>query len=192
MSKTKKQKSNKKKSNVGLTILILGLILLIAAVLSFIILNLINNNANDNKKYTTSFITSEVVKKMNYDNLSEITASNMSKYYDIPDGLVEDSSMYISTRADNFTEIACFRLRNEGDQEKLVKIINEYINDKKTTYSKVNDKAYAIAASGKTDIIYPYVFVAIASDSDAAVSAFESVIGVNSIEKKSTAKKTSP
>ena len=31
MSKTKKQKSNKKKSNVGLTILILGLILLIVS-----------------------------------------------------------------------------------------------------------------------------------------------------------------
>ena len=186
------EEKSKKKSNIGLTVLILGLILLIAAVLSFFIMNLINNKSDDEKIFTTSFITSEVVKKMNYDNLSEITSSNMSKYYDIPDDIIEDSSLYLSTRADNFTEIACFRLTSKDNQDKLIKIINEYISDKKATYSKVNDKAYAIANSAKTDICYPYVFVAIAPDSDAAVSAFESVIGITQNDKKTQNKKTSP
>ncbi len=182
-------KTEKKKNNVALTVLILTLIILIAGVLSIITFVNLNKKDADSKKYTASFVTKEVAKKMSYDNLSEISSSGINKYYDIPDGIVADSSMYISTRSDNFNEIACFRLTDETKQEELIKIIEKYINDKKLTYQNVNEKAYSIANAAKTEVSYPYVFVAISSDSDAAINAFRSIVDSSSSDKKKIGQK---
>lgn len=172
----------KKQNNIALTIFIVGIILITSVVLSYITTMTLSSDKGSTKKYTASFLTSEIVKKMNYDNLSEISTGNISKYYDIPDGVVEDSSMYISTRSDNFTEIACFRLSSEDKQDELIVVINDYISEKTKTYQNVNDKAYSMVSASKTDISYPYVFVAIAPDSEAAVSAFESLISDDTSE----------
>ncbi len=172
----------KKNNNVLITVIIVSAILIVAAIL-FVTISLANNQKNSEKKYTAAFITAEVVKKQNYDNLSEITSANISKYYDIPDGVVADSSMYISTRSDNFNEIACFRLSSQDRQEQLMKVISDYISEKTATYQNVNEKAYSIVSAAKTDVIYPYVFVAITSDNETAVSAFENVISDSTKEK---------
>lgn len=179
--KNTKQKQN----NIALTILIVALILTISVIMSFITVSLSHRTGSDKKEYTASEITSQVIKKMNYDNLSEISSSNISKYYDIPEGTVLDCSMYISARTDNFTEIACFRLSSEDRQEQLMQAVNDYIAEKTTTYKTIGDNAYSIITSSRTDIKYPYVLVAITPDSEAAISAFESIVSVNSDLKSS-------
>ncbi len=88
--------------------------------------------------------------------------------------------MYISARSDNFTEIACFRLASEDKQEQLMAVINDYIAEKTKTYKSIRDNAYSMINTSRTDIKYPYVFVAITSDSEAAINAFESIVSVNS------------
>lgn len=165
----------KKKNNILITIIIVAAILVAAAVL-FVTMYLTGMQTDSNKKFTAAFITSEVVKRQNYDNLSEISSANIGKYYDIPDGVVEDSSMYISTRSDNFNEIACFRLVSEDARQQLMQSIDEYISEKTASYQNINEKAYSIVSAAKTDVVYPYVFVAITADSETAVSAFENVV----------------
>ena len=174
----------RKQNNIVLTIIIIVLIVIISVVLSFaVIITLFNNSEKEKKEYTASEITSTVVKKMKYENLSEISSSNISKYYDIPEGTVDDCSMYISTRSDNFTEIACFRLTSEDKQEQLIEVINDYIGEKAITYNNVGDNAYSTVTASKTDIKYPYVFVAVTPDSEAAINALESIVAVDSDSK---------
>ena len=102
------------------------------------------------KVYTASYLASEVVKKMNYENLSEISPSDISNYYDIPEGVVTDSAMFVSTRSDSYTEIACFKLKSNESEKQLTKSIDNYISAKKKTYQNVDDKAYAVVSAAKS------------------------------------------
>lgn len=133
-------------------------------------------NDNNQNYLTAHDIASHIVKTMNYENLSEISNKNISKYYEVPSDIVIDSAMYVSTRTDSCNEIACFQLNNQENQEKLLKIISDYIETKKNTYKDVNEKAYNTVCSAKTEVIYPYVFIAITPDSETAVSAFRELI----------------
>lgn len=165
-----------KKSNIKLTIFIVAIIVIIALIASWLIIYFFYQNNNSDKKYTASFVTTEVVKKMNYDGLSEISASNVKNYYPINEDIVDDCSMYISTHTDVFTEVACFRLRSKNDSEEMLDIIDRYIADKTSTYQNVNEKAVAVLNASRTDVLYPYVFVAITTDSTATINAFESIV----------------
>ena len=169
-----------KKNNIKLTIFIVALILIIAAAASWLTVYLFYQNNETDKKFTASFITSEVVKKMNYEGLSEINSSNVKNYYPINDDIADDSSMYISTHADVFNEIACFRLNSKDDIDKLDSIIDQYIADKASTYQNVNENALSILNTSKKSVIYPYYFVAMTTDSEAAVNAFESIVSPGS------------
>lgn len=175
MSNTKQ-----KQNNIALTILIIAIIIIISSILSFITVTLLGTKKTENTEYTSSEVTSMVIKKMNYENLSEISQSNISKYYDIPKNTVKDCSLYISARSDNFTEIACFRLSSQDKEKQLIKVINDYIAEKTKTYKGIGDNAYSIISKSKTDIKYPYVFVAITPDSEAAINTFETIITPNS------------
>lgn len=166
----------KKQSNITLTVFIVGAIILVAGILSAGTFAVISNNSSNKKVYTASYLASEVVKKMNYENLSEISPSDISNYYSIPEGTVTDSAMFVSSRSDSYTEIACFKLNSKDDEKKLTDAIDSYISAKTKAYQNVDEKAYAVVSASKTDVHYPYVFVAISPDSDAAVSTFESIV----------------
>lgn len=167
-----------KHSNIFITIILVAGILIVAAALSIGTMIFINSQKQQTQNFTASYITSEVVKKMNYENLSEISAGNISKYYEIPDGIVSDCSMFVSTRPDTFTQIACFKLTEEKYKDKLMSVIDDYIADQLKTYQNVNENAYSAVSKSKTDVHYPYVFVSLSSDSEAAVNAFETILGI--------------
>lgn len=170
------EEQKKKKNNIPLTVFIVAAIILGASLLSVATLAIFNPSADNNKVYTASYLASEVVKKMNYENLSEIPPSDIANYYEIPEEVVTDSAMFVSTRSDSYTEIACFKLESADDEEALTDIISSYVSAKTKAYQNVNEKAYSVVSSSKTDVHYPYVFVAISPDSDAAVSTFESIV----------------
>lgn len=162
-----------KRRNIILTVILL---LVIAVSTSVIVLIMFsaqqNNKSSKTNNLTTEDIVSQVVKKMNYQNLSQISSENISKYYDIPQDTVTDSAMYISNRADSGIEFACFKLRNENDEEILMSAISDYLNTKNSTYKEVNSKS----SQTKIDTVFPYVFVAVSSDSETAVRVFKDII----------------
>lgn len=165
------------KRNIILTIIIIFFIAVIASVLIFLTMSVYNSKKQQtNENLSVNYITSSVIEKMGYQNLSEISSENICKYYEIPDGVVLESDMYVSNRPDSFTEIACFKLTDKSKQDELMKSISEYITSKNSTYKGVNEKEYQNINNSKTEVNYPYAFVVISSDSDAAVDAFNSVI----------------
>ena len=165
-----------KKNNIRLTIVVVTIIAIIAAVLSFLILLFMKNDARSDKtNFTAHEITQYIIAKMDYDNLSEISTDNISKYYEIPDGIIYDSSMYLSSRPDNFTEIACFTLRSEDKESELLKVIDDYIKEKSATYQNVNEKAYYAINNSAVLTHYPYVLVSVSSDNNAVENAFNTM-----------------
>lgn len=160
------------KQNIMLTVVILAVIALLTSVTVILVLAQQNIQKNSNSYLPTNTIVSRVIKKMNYQNLSKISDENISKYYNIPDGVITDSSMYISNRTDSGMELACFRLSNEENAPALSDAISEHISSKNSE----NKEGSTQLAQFKTDTVYPYVFVAVASDSEAAANAFEEII----------------
>ena len=160
------------KQNIMLTVVILAVIALLTSVTVILVLAQQNIQKNSNSYLPTNTIVSRVIKKMNYQNLSKISDENISKYYNIPDGVITDSSMYISNRTDSGMELACFRLSNEENAPALSDAISERISSKNSENKEGSNQL----AQFKTDTVYPYVFVAVASDSEAAANAFEEII----------------
>ena len=160
------------KRNILLTVITISVIALITAVIVGILLSYQNSRKNANSYLTANTIVSRVIKKMDYQNLTKISDENISKYYIIPEGTVTDSAMYISNRTDSGIEFACFRLADENSSLKLSDAISEHISSKNTE----NKEGSGQLAKVKTDTVYPYVFVAVASDSEAAANAFKEVV----------------
>ena len=173
-------KAKIKKKNILLSIIIISIISIIAFILCILALSSQLNKKNKaESNLSAQYIASSIVKKMSYQNMSEISSNNISKYYEIPDGVVEDSYMYISNRTDSCTEVACFKLTDSSKEEQLTKVISDYINSKTNTYKGVNDKEYNNVSNSKIKLNYPYVCVVIASDSDSAISAFNEIVNPN-------------
>lgn len=169
----------KKSGNVLLSIIIVIIITILAAILSAASLMMFAQTENARDNLSAKEIASKIVKDMNYENLSEISEESISKYYEIPENSVSDSAMYVSLRSDSYSEIACFKLKSEEKEDEVSEVIYKYIEAKKNTYKDVNEKAYSIVSKSKIKISYPYIFVAITSDSDAAVSSFENLLRTN-------------
>ncbi len=167
------------KKNIALTVIIITIIAIFACVLICITLNIFNSKKQSDKNLTTSYISSAVIEKMNYNNLSQISTENISKYYEIPDGVILDASMYISTRPDSLTELACFKLADSSKQDELIASVSEYLNSKIHTYKDLNQNESQNIISTKVSYKYPFVFVVISNDSEAASKAFESVVYSN-------------
>jgi len=161
-----------KKRNIILTAVLLSIIAAITAVIVAAILAEQNTQKNSKSYLAANTIVSQVIKKMNYQNLTRISDENISKYYNIPDGTVTDSAVYISNRADSGMELACFRLNSRDDTPALSDAISEHISSKKNE----NKESSGQLANFRTDTVYPYVFIAVASDSEAAANAFREII----------------
>ena len=170
-----------KNSNIALTVVILTAIVIIAGILSAMLL-MMYGNTDGKKKFTASYLASEVVKRMNYENMSEISKDNIQKYYDIPDELVEDKSMFVSGRSDSFTELACFKLSDKKNEPLLLEIINAYLKDKTEFIKNASENSDPNVSKGKTYCSYPYVFVIISSDCDSAINTFSALLDVKNIE----------
>lgn len=172
----KLQNDKKPVNKTKLTILIVSAIFFVAAISSSIIMLSMNSSKNDKQKnFTAHEIADRVIKGMKYENLSEISAENIAKYYEIPDGTISDSAMYVSPKPDSFTELACFRLRSEDSEDLLMNSIHDYINERISSFENVNDKAYEAVQGSRVFVHYPYVLVSVSADNAAVDTVFESV-----------------
>ena len=114
------------------------------------------------------------MKKMNYTNLSPISKENISRYYEIPPDTVMDSAMYISGKSGTEIELACFRLYDNCTTNDMMPTVNSYLDDKGLSPQSSDQPINAKVSSRP-----PYLFVAVAQDSETAAKAFETVLNDN-------------
>lgn len=180
MSDEKKPKNTKR--NVILSIIIIFLIAVISAVLIIIQLQWQNRTEEITETYTADDIVQSVIKKMKYTNLSPISADNINNYYELPEGGVNDSAMYISGKSDSELEITCFVLSSPDYEEDMMKCITKYMSSKTKASSDPNTSSAAINYT--TSVHYPYVFIAVTPESEAAAKAFDSLLTIESSPSK--------
>lgn len=160
------------KRNILLTVVTISIIALITTTIVGVMLSYQNSSKDSASYLTANTIISRIIKKMNYQNLTKISDENISKYYNIPDGTVTDSAMYISNRTDSGMELACFRIYDESCLQTLSDAISEHLSSKNTYNKEVSGQLSKV----KTDTVYPYVFIAVASDSEAASNVFREIV----------------
>ena len=154
-----------------MTIIIIALIAIIAGILVLISLNMQKRNTANNVNLSADQIVSNVIKKMNYQNLSPVSKENISKFYDIPEDTVNDYAVYISNHSGNETEIACFKLKDAESEQKVLNCVYEYTKSKNPIEQSPATNIRSMVSSH-----YPYIFVAISSDCESAVKSFEKLI----------------
>ncbi len=164
---------SKKKRNLILTISIILAILLIAGISILILLPSQSKSRKTPVDMTADEVVTSVIKKMKYTNLSPISRENISRYYEIPDDTLSDYAMYISGSSGSEIEITCFVLSHEEDTDVMMKSVKQYLSSRNKNASEQNTSIAVVPYSTSTN--FPYLFVAVAPDSDAAVSAFETL-----------------
>ena len=163
--------TNQKKSKTLLTVIVIGVIVIVASVLILIILGTQKKPAEGEYDLSANQVVTRVIKKMNYNNLTPISKENITRYFVIPKEAVTDYAMYISGKSGTDIELSCFILKKKDFQEDMISSINDYINEKNLT-----SQTSAQGCTSNVTIHYPYIFVAVAQDSETASSSFETVL----------------
>lgn len=182
--------SNKKK--IILTICVLGIIAAATTAAVMILLGMQQRSHREDYRLSADEVVTGVIKKMKYSGMSPISKENISRYYEIPKDAVTDYAMYVSGRSGTEIEIACFKLKNSSDEKAVTEAVNQYLSGKSMTTPPSSGSA--TQTSNVPQVFHynvtvhdPYVFVAVAQDSETAVNAFEAVLS-ESLKRTDAAK----
>jgi hypothetical protein len=134
-------------------------------------------NAKENAvRLAPNAITSKIISAMNFADLAEVSKSQLSKHYDIPEGVISDSSLYMSKSSDSASELACFLLKDKSKFTQLQASIMDRINAKATGFKSLNPAQYnnlkncLIIRNGK------YVLVSVGNNNSAVEKLFNEML----------------
>lgn len=120
-------------------------------------------------------ITSRIISEMNYDDLIEVSPTQLSKHYDIADNVIEDSSLYMSKTTDNASELACFQLKDPSKFPALQASITGHLNAKAAGFKSLNPTQYNALKSAAVTQQGKYVLVSVGSNSAADTKLFREI-----------------
>lgn len=136
---------------------------------------LIKHLRDTSVRYTSDQITERIISKLNYTDLAKVENSQISKHFDIPDGLVEESSYYTNKSPEDAGELACFILADRSRYGELKTAVTAHINAKSAGFKSLNPtqynalKNFVIAQEGK------YVLLAVGNNTEAEEKLFGSL-----------------
>lgn len=128
-------------------------------------------------RYSADQITNQIITELGYTDLTKIDQSQLAKHYDIPDGTVAQSSVYMSKSSESASELACFLLTDQSKFDTLKTAVNTHMSAKSTGFKSLNPTQYSelkdflISQNGR------YVLVAVGSNTDAEEKLFLSLTG---------------
>ncbi len=93
-------------------------------------------------RYTPDQITQRIMTELEPKDLVKVEPGQISKHYDIPDGVVEASSLYMSKSSESASELACFLLTYPSQYSRLQQAINAHINAKAAGFKSLNPAQY--------------------------------------------------
>ncbi len=121
------------------------IIVVVASVLLYFILMVIynsnmavknENSVNENIMLnpTTSDIIEEIFANNKHEDLIKLKDVSVSNYYEFPDGLVAENTIYISKTTDSPQEVACFKLADEDYYPQLNEILEQHVNQRLSSF----------------------------------------------------------
>lgn len=151
---------------------------LVVAAAVFIGAFMVFNHQRENyAHYSPDQITEQMISDLKLTDLEKVEGEQISKHYDIPSGVVSDSSLYMSKSAESASELACFLLTDASKYKDLQAAVTAHINAKAAGYKSLNPtqynalKNYLIVHNGR------YVLVAVGSSTEDENKWFKSQIG---------------
>ena len=165
---------DKAESNGRKWIVFSGIALLCAAAVfcMVFIVGHVRENAAD---YTPDQVTEHILSQQNTEELVRVDPEQIPKHYEIPDGVVSGSSLYMSKSSESASELACFLLTEVSKYEQLQPVITAHLNSKAAGFKSLNPTQYnalqnaVIARSGR------YVLVAVGKESETQKKNFSSL-----------------
>lgn len=122
--------------------------------------------------YSPDQITQHIVETLKIEDLVKVDSEQISKHYDIPDGVVQTSSVYMSKSSESASELACFLLTDSSKYEQLTQVINDHINTKAAGFKSLNPIQYNALKNVLISHKGRYVLVSVGSDATAEEKLF--------------------
>jgi hypothetical protein len=137
---------------------------------------LIHNSKVSAVRPGVSQITARIVSEMNYSDLAKVSANQFSKHYSIPDGVISDSSLYMSKSSDSASELACFILTDTSKFPQLQTAVTSHINAKASGFKSLNPAQYNALKSASVTQNGKYVLVSVGSNPAADAKLFNEIL----------------
>ncbi len=158
--------------------LVLSVIALVCAAAIFWCGVLVIHRVRENyARYSADQVTAQIIAELKYTDLAKVEGSQLAKHYDIPDGVVEESSVYMSKSSESASELACFLLTDPSKYKELEQAVTEHIATRADGFKNLNPVQYGalkdrlVAQSGR------YVLVAVGSNTAGEEKLFRSMVG---------------
>lgn len=156
--------------------LLLSLLFLAGAVLLFAAGLFLFNRAEDNAApYTPDWVTAKIVGDTQSTDLAKIDPGLVSKHYDIPNGTVVSSSLYMSKSSDSAAELSCFLLADTSKYDALQDAVAAHISAKTAGLKSLNPTQYALLKNYLITRHGRYVLVAVGQNAEAEDKAFQNI-----------------
>jgi hypothetical protein len=134
------------------------------------------NRSKNSSGLVPAQITARIISEMNYSDLVEVSPTQLSKHYDIPDGVIADSSLYMSKTSDSAAELACFQLTDSSKYDQLQSAISNHINSKAAGFKTLNPTQYNALKNAEITRAEKYVLVSVGSNSAADAKLFHEIV----------------
>jgi hypothetical protein len=137
---------------------------------------LVQNNKKNAVRPKASQITARIISEMNHSDLAEVSASQFSKHYSIPDGIITDSSLYMSRSSDSASELVCFLLTDTSKYAQLQTAVTSHINSKAAGFKSLNPAQYNALKNASITQKGEYVLVSVGNNTAADVKLFNEIL----------------
>lgn len=119
-------------------------------------------------------ITAKVQQQVKFDEMEEITAQRLSRFYTVDSSAVSQMSLYVSTSLASSDELAVFVGKSGSDAAKIKTAVQARIQKRNADFNGYNAAQYAKLQKSVLEVRGNYVFFAVCSDPAKAKSAFDS------------------
>lgn len=137
---------------------------------------LVRNHAENTAGPAPAAINGRIISEMNYTDLAEVSPAQLSKHYNVPDGVIADSSLYMSKSSDNASELACFQLTDKSKFPLLQSAINSHLNSKAVGFKSLNPTQYNALKNAVVTQKGKYVLVTVGSNTAADTKMFSDLV----------------
>lgn len=157
--------------------MIFSIVALVCAVSVFVCALFVVNHLRENyARYTPDQIAARILEEQKPEDLARVDPDQISKHYEIQDGVVSDSALYMSKSPESASELACFLLADSSKYDLLESAITAHINAKAAGFKSLNPTQYNALKSVVISRSGRYVLVAVGSGAEAEEKTFLSLL----------------
>lgn len=137
---------------------------------------LFRNSRENTEPFKPAQITARIISEMNRADLTPVSSNRLSKHYDIPDGVIIDSSLYMSRSSDSASELACFYLADKSQFTQLQTAVTNHLNSKAAGFKSLNPAQYNALKNASVTQKGRYVLVSVGSNPAADAKLFNEIL----------------